>query len=179
MKQNPIQNSKLELSSVFRVVSILGVSCLLSLTSIPETVQAQSVTTDRPTYSVGEDIVVTFTGGPANAKDWIGIYPTGIAPGSVGSTLWFYVNGTETSTTGVADGTITFPGGLSAAGDYDVHLHADDGYGILASTTITVVGEGQPVAPTATVRTDHGKYFPGESISVTFENAGYSISEST
>ena len=132
--------------------------------------QAQSVTTDRPSYAAGEDIVVDFTGGPANAKDWIGIYPTGITPGSVGSTLWSYVNGTQTSTTGVADGTITFPGGLSAAGDYDVHVLEDDGYGVLATTKISVIGGAEPVASAAIVRTEHGKYFPGESISVTFEN---------
>lgn len=92
---------------------------------------------------------MTFRDGPANAKDWIGIYPKGVTPGSTGSTRWSYVNGTQTATSGVASGSVTFAAGLSSSGTYDVHLLRDDGYAILASAVFSV---GVVSPPLATVK---------------------------
>ena len=50
------------------------------------------VSTDRPTYGVGEPIVVSWTDGPANRWDWIGVYEAGKADPKVDYYLiWNYV----------------------------------------------------------------------------------------
>ena len=36
---------------------------------------AQEVSTDYSTYDSGEEIIVTFSEGPGNPKDWVGLYP--------------------------------------------------------------------------------------------------------
>ena len=86
------------------------------------------MTTNKTSYVVGEDITVNFNNGPGNAKDWIGVYNSTDTPGVQGSTIWFYVNGSQTATTGVSTGSVTFKGGLSAAGNYKVEFLANDGY---------------------------------------------------
>ena len=94
---------------------------------------------ERRTYQPGEAIAVTFSNGPANAKDWIGIYPAGVTPGSVGSTIWNYVDGTKSGATGLATGTVSFAGGLGTPGDYVAFLLRDDGYEVISSESFTVV----------------------------------------
>jgi hypothetical protein len=50
------------------------------------------VSTDRPTYEVAEPIVVSWTDGPANRWDWIGVYEAGKADPKVDYYLiWNYV----------------------------------------------------------------------------------------
>lgn len=91
-------------------------------------------------YTPGEDIVVTFSSGPANAKDWIGVYPAGETPdGDPTSIIWNYVDGTQTGATGVPEGTITFTGGLPAPGEYVVWFLVNDGYETIASESFSVV----------------------------------------
>src|SRR5262249_47774313 len=74
---------------------------------------------DKTSYAFGESINVTFSGGPGNAKDWIGVYPLGTLP-QPGSTIWGYVGGGgHTATTGVTAGTITLAAGSeNNAGDW-------------------------------------------------------------
>lgn len=89
-------------------------------------------------FATGQRIDITFTNGPANAKDWVGVYKAGQTPGPTPSTLWNYVDGTQTGTSGRTDGTLSFPNGLSEVGDYIVHFLLDDSYDILASETFRV-----------------------------------------
>lgn len=127
--------------------------------------QTATILTDHSAYYPGERIVASFQNGPGNPKDWIGIYPDGVEPGSVASTLWFYVNGTRTSTTGQSEGTIAFPTGLNLAGDWVAFLLLNDGYNKLAQTSFKIVDPSTPL-----VRTDKRVYSPGETITVTFTN---------
>ena len=57
-------------------------ACLLG----SQALTAQSVVTSLENYFPGEAISVSFAGGPGNPKDWIGVYPEGVTPGSTGST---------------------------------------------------------------------------------------------
>jgi len=88
--------------------------------------------------ATGGPITLTFTNGPAGAKDWVGIYKSGQTPGGPVSTLWNYVDGTHAGNTGKADGTMSFPTGLSEAGDYVAYFFDNDSYNILASERFTV-----------------------------------------
>ncbi|MGY8964010.1 MAG: cadherin-like domain-containing protein, partial [Rhodospirillales bacterium] len=100
-------------------------------------VSAQELVPSKTTYKPGEDIVLTFSDGPGNAKDWVGIYKEGQTPGVVASTLWFYVDGTDGGSTGKATGSLVFKGSLSV-GWYEAHLLEGDNYNILASTSFEV-----------------------------------------
>lgn len=113
-----------------------------SLTNITFNVLDSSSAAVRPdarTYAPGQTITVTFTNGPANPKDWIAVYRADQTPGGPASTLWYYVDGTRDGNTGLANGTVTFTGGLSTAGEYRVYLLENDGYTSLASEPISVV----------------------------------------
>jgi len=122
------------------------------------------IVTDHGTYLTGEAIKVGFTNGPANAKDWIGIYPTGTLPGTgTGSTAYLYVDNTTGGTTGKASGEVTFAAGLPTAGDYTAYLLRNDGYEILAQQDFKV-----QVATDPQVRMNKRLYGLGEPISVNF-----------
>ena len=45
--------------------------------------------TNYGNYIEDEAIIVTFSDGPGNPKDWVGLYREDMVPGSVGSLEWF------------------------------------------------------------------------------------------
>ncbi|WP_159047850.1 alkaline phosphatase family protein [Streptomyces sp. WM6378] len=68
-----------------------------------------------------------------NAKNWIGIYPAGVAPGKQSSLAWAYAPDSS--------GAATFSTGkLSGPGNYDVYYLANDGYSVLAGPFSLAVG---------------------------------------
>jgi hypothetical protein len=92
------------------------------------TAQAQTFKLDKAAYETGQSLTATWTGGPGNPTDWVGIYQEGQTPGSVGSTLWYYVNGTRTATSGLTDGSVTFANLSLAPGNWVAHFLSNDGY---------------------------------------------------
>jgi hypothetical protein len=166
--KHPIRKSsrrpRLRASAVWLIAACLGLLFFAGARSVQA--QTPSVTTDKTTYATGEDIVVTFQGGPGNPLDWIGIYPEGVTPGDVGSTRWSYVDGTEDGTVGVADGTITFAGGVPAPGGWVAHLLENDSYTSLASVTFQV----EALGPAPRVFAGHSEYLPDEDIVISFIN---------
>jgi hypothetical protein len=122
------------------------------------------VSADSATYNVKRAISVSFTNGPGNAADWIGIYKNGDVPGTAEATLWNYVNGTQTATVGITNGSVNFPGGVQTEGGYWVGFFENDGYTILASDSFQVVD----LLPR--VSTDKTLYDLGDTIIVYFKN---------
>ncbi|MED5585520.1 MAG: endonuclease/exonuclease/phosphatase family protein [Verrucomicrobiota bacterium] len=87
-----------------------------------------SFSLDKTNYESEENVVASWTGAPGNATDWVGIYPRGVIP-SQGSSAWLYVNGTQSATVGVEDGSVTFtPGDLPGLGDWTAWYLLNDGY---------------------------------------------------
>lgn len=127
--------------------------------------QAPSLISNHTTYYAGEDIAFSFANGPGNRRDWIGIYPEGVVPGSVASTRWYYVDNTQQGSVGLREGTVTFAGGLNLAGTWTAYFLLNDDYTQLASTTFTVVDPGWPL-----VRSDKRVYVTGEALQVSFLN---------
>ena len=123
---------------------------------------AQEVNTDYSTYDTGEEIIITFSEGPGNPKDWVGLYKRDMVAGEVGSLAWFYVDGSETGGDGLAEGELTFPDGMTDEGYYEARFFENAGYTLLAKTTFAVgdLGPG--------VKTDKSSYTPGEPITVDF-----------
>jgi hypothetical protein len=140
-------------------------TALLAGLAISPTLTAQSVITSRENYFPGEAISVSFAGGPGNPKDWIGIYPDGVTPGSTGSTLWNYVNGTRTAGAGLREGSMTFGSGLNLAGVWTAYLLVNDGYTVVTNVSFNVI---EPTAPA--VRPSGNRFAPGEAITVGFTN---------
>lgn len=143
----------------------LAALALLGLLAGASQAQTPSVKTDHASYTTNQAITITFSGGPANAKDWVGVYPKGIAPGTgTDSTIWNYVDGTQTGNTGAANGSMTFTNGLSAFGDWVAYLLLNDGYTVLASNAFTVAPAGPYVTP------DKSSYLTNEVINIKFGN---------
>ncbi|MAJ17041.1 MAG: hypothetical protein CBC27_08975 [Opitutia bacterium TMED67] len=122
----------------------------------------QELTTDVDSYAESEEIIVTFSDGPGNPKDWVGIYKHDMVPGEDSSLVWLYVNGSKTSEEGLTDGELVFPDGLIEEGVYEALFFEDDSYTLLAKATFTV-GDVGP-----SVKTDKEIYTPGEVIVVDF-----------
>ncbi|WP_026705258.1 fibronectin type III domain-containing protein [Flavobacterium soli] len=90
-----------------------------------------SLSTNNQVYNSGEGVIVSYENGPQLANDWIGIYKVGQTPGSIGSTLWQYVNATS--------GSITFNG--LADGYYFAEYFLQDGYSSIGNKVFFQVGE--------------------------------------
>jgi hypothetical protein len=143
----------------YMLLAVLGVGTL------GVEAQTASVAMDHHEYLPGERISVLFGGGPGNTKDWIGIYPEGVVPGSQSSTLWRYVDNTGSGTLGLTEGAVSFANGLNFPGFWTAFLLENDGYTVLAESTFQVVDEFSPL-----IRRDKSEYAPGEAITLTFSN---------
>jgi hypothetical protein len=96
-------------------------------------------------YLPGEPITITFTNGPGNRLDWIGLYKSGQTPGGPASTDYLYVDGTTGGSKALTDGSVTFSKGLTATGDYVAFFLENDGYNVLASEAFTIkAADGTP-----------------------------------
>ncbi len=127
--------------------------------------QTPTVVAEHDNYLPEDPIVVSFSGGPGNTKDWIGIYPDGVTPGSQNSTRWNYVDGTQGGNSGLKEGSVLFPTGLSFGGVWKAFFLLNDGYEVLAETSFTVLEPGSPLVHMG------GRSYPvGQAISVTFTN---------
>ena len=130
-------------------------AALLSL-SLP--LLGQEVSTEFSNYAAEEEIIVTFSDGPGNPKDWVGLYKQEMVAGEDSSLAWAYVDGTETGTEGLTEGELTFADGMTDEGIYEARFFEDNGYTLLAKAVFTV-GDVGP-----TVKTDKVVYTPSEPI---------------
>jgi endonuclease/exonuclease/phosphatase family metal-dependent hydrolase len=95
----------------------------------------------KNSYARNEAITVNFGNAPGNKTDWIGFYAQNSAygPGGVPSVNWRYLNNSQTAPRrALASGSITFSGGLSSAGAYEVRFFANDGFTLLDAAVFTV-----------------------------------------
>jgi hypothetical protein len=110
------------------------------MTSWPATVTVTppTLSVSSPMVSAGGTMTVTAGGGPANARDWVGLYCPA-ADGDMTYRDWKYLSGTRTAPgAGMTSATITFtaPG---TSGTCNVRFFADDGFTRLATSEIVTV----------------------------------------
>lgn len=106
------------------------------------------VTTDKPTYAAGEPIVVSWSGGPANRWDWIGIYEADRSDPKVDSYLDWNYTGLHASGTvpPAVEGSVTMDETAQGGpwplppGRYVVHYLVTDRYRSIGSASFTVEG---------------------------------------
>jgi hypothetical protein len=104
------------------------------------------VSTDRATYGVGEPIVVSWTDGPANRWDWIGIYEAAKSDPKVDYYLLWSYTGRHASGTvpPTVAGSVTMDGEAQGdpwplpPGEYVVHYLLTDKYNSAGSATFEV-----------------------------------------
>lgn len=130
-----------------------------------QTVAATQIRSNHDDYFPGEEIQIAFQGGPGNPKDWIGVYPPEAEPGPVGSTIWKYVDDTQGGATGLTEGSVTFPNGLSLGGDWVAYFLLNAGYTKAATNMFRVVDPSSTV-----VRVSKRTFNVGEPIQVAFTN---------
>jgi glucose/arabinose dehydrogenase len=126
-------------------------------TSTNVTVPAPTVTLGAATVSPGGTINVTVAGGPGHRLDWVGLYQPSASDTTF--TTWQYLNGTKSApASGVTGATLQLTAPLTG-GTFNVRLFSNNGYLLLATSTIvTVPAPAVSLAP-ATVR-------PGDAIGV-------------
>lgn len=96
------------------------------------------------TVDAASTIAVDVKGGPGNAKDWFGLYPTGNPTATY--IAWKYMSDTTTApVAGKASGTVHFVMPSIPAG-YEVRFYANDAYTLLATSAVVTVGSA-PVPP--------------------------------
>ncbi|WP_394826896.1 fibronectin type III domain-containing protein [Pendulispora albinea] len=115
---------------------------------------APTVSMQKSRYPKGSPVDVQWANGPANAKDWVGIYVEGQTPGGPGATAWTY--------TPAASGSTTF--NLTNSDLYWVNLFENDGYKELAKRVPFYYGD-IPV-----LQTDRAKYDVGQTVTVKLTN---------
>lgn len=101
-----------------------------------------TLTSAGPVYQ-GQEVAFGYSVPAADlsAKNWVGVYPVGVKPGTKGSTSWQY--------TPNATGTASFDTYTLSPGAYDVYLLHNDGYAVLAGpVTLTVQPAPAPQPPT-------------------------------
>ena len=99
-------------------------------TSPTITVAGVTFSVSATTVAPGGTVTATIGNGPANAKDWVGLY----AVGSAAEVDWKFLNGSRTApAAGVADATLSFtlP---TTPGTYVLRLYRDDTYTLLATS---------------------------------------------
>jgi endonuclease/exonuclease/phosphatase family metal-dependent hydrolase len=111
----------------------------------PEDAQVE-LATDAPTYGVGDPITVSWTDGPANRWDWIGVYHADADnPHRDDYLVWAYTGGHDAGAIPPStEGSLVFgrdhqgrPWPLPA-GDYTVHYLLTDQYNSAGSAEFTV-----------------------------------------
>ena len=132
---------------------------------------------DKRIYLPGEAITITFTNGPGNPRDWIGLYKAGQTPGGPSSTDYLYVDGTRGGSTAKTDGSVTFASGLSGTGDYVAFFLENDGYNVLASEAFTIkAADGSPAKVTSVTPADlETNALPAQSYSATLQQGSAPI----
>lgn len=108
-------------------------------------IQAATLTLNQSVLQPNTSIVATFSAGPGNTSDWIGIYPQGITPsGSPQSLLWRYTNGTTTAGGTLKNGSVTFSNPQLPQGQYSAWFLANNGYSVLAGPVNFSVSAAAP-----------------------------------
>ncbi|MET0910938.1 MAG: endonuclease/exonuclease/phosphatase family protein, partial [Ilumatobacteraceae bacterium] len=137
-------------------ISLVGAGVALTafLYGPPAHAASGSLSLDTASIAADETVTITFDAGEAvHDRNWIGIYRDGVMPGGPASLDWRYVpepSGTVSWGLSARDGW-THNAATMGAGDYDVYLLEDDGYGVLAGPIdLTVTGAPtQPAIPPA------------------------------
>lgn len=145
-------------------ITLLAGCCLLTHAA------AQNLTLDNSSYAEGQNITASWSNGPGDGHDWIGIYPNGVTPGNQSASEWLYIGGTQTGKQkGPKNGSVTFSNPGLTSGTYSAYYLSNDTYTVLSGPVnfnVTQGGQGNDPA----ITTSKSSYAYGETITVNFSN---------
>jgi len=149
----------------FKTILTLG-AVAMAILGLTTPSAAQTITTDKATYTYGEDVVISWASGPGNALDWVGVVSDDLG-NYIG---WAYTDGVAGGgSTGVPAGNMTADyafienemGAPDAdlwyplpVGGYTVELYVDDSYTVIAAATFTITPGAVPTAEISTPTAD-------------------------
>ena len=113
-------------------------------TALEAAASAPSITLEKTSVQSGEEIVIRYSG--TGARDWIGIYPDGVAPGPTPSLRWCYAENGTGQVSLPAESEVNANQPLSP-GTYQIYLLQNDGYTILDRKDLTVSFDAAPYWP--------------------------------
>ena len=97
-------------------------------------------------FLLNQPIIINFSDGPGNAKDWIGIYDGERLPGDGAGLVWSYVDGTDVGNTGKKSGTVQYDKVLKP-GPYKAYFLENNSYNIIATTSFVVTDDEDDLEP--------------------------------
>ena len=116
-----------------------------------------TISTDKPSYDLGDLISVTFNDGPGIAKDWLGIFNKGANPNIDPLLNYIYVDGKPSGTATFQSGNIP-----TKEGDYYVVFFTNDSYNEISNRAYFKIKS--TVSDVSTVPTGNsGKVYPNPS----------------
>ena len=127
---------------------------IITIILLTFSLHAASLSTNKTTYTAGENVVVSLTGVTGQYSNWVGIFRQGSANtwNNVVDAIWFYRADSLTF--------VNLPGG-----NYVARLFYKDNLNLVASSNNFSVSAGQ-----ITLGTDRASYNNGETIEVTVGN---------
>ena len=114
------------------------------LTAFEASASAPSITLEKESVGMGEEIVVRYNG--TGGKDWIGIYPDGEVPGPKPSLRWCYAQNGSGTVSLIAQSAVDANKFLPA-GKYQIYLLQNDGYTVLDRKELTVTYNANDYLP--------------------------------
>ena len=95
-----------------------------------------TIAVTKGAYTTSEPIVVNFKNASGNAADWVGLFAAGAA--NTAYLKWYYTDGTQTGSSGLINGTVTFPAGSLSSGNYEARLFFNGNFTLRATTSFVV-----------------------------------------
>ncbi len=132
-------------------------------------VESGEISTSKPVYILGEDVLVSFSEVSGSADDWVSIAPVGSPDGQMN--MWLYTNGSQTvSGEGLFEGQLSFNTEYLGLGEFEAR-YFEQGSGVASNSSQFVVTEAPVVTPSVVLSSSQEIYTMGEPVVIDFADA--------
>jgi len=132
---------------------------IISLMLTLSLINATTITTQKTNYSIGDNIIISYSDMLGDSEDWIGIYEKGSSTDWENMKKWDW-------TDGKANGTLSLGTDGLAPGDYEIRAFFENLFNIEASFDISIQNNNIETS----VSSNKVSYIAGESIDITYSN---------
>ena len=137
-----------------KTLVLLALSCIgLTNNAVSQSLESSKDIYFQDEFLLIQPIIINYSDGPGNPKDWIGIYDGERLPGDGSALIWSYVDGTDVGSAGKKSGTLQYDKILKP-GPYKAYFLENNGYNILATTSFIITDDESDLEPEL-----HNHYF--------------------
>ena len=130
-----------------KTLVLLALSCMgLANNAVSQSLESSKDIYFQDEFLLTQPVIVNFSDGPGNPKDWIGIYDGERMPGDGLALVWSYVDGTDVGSVGKKSGTLQYDKVLKP-GPYKAYFLENNGYDILATTSFIITDDESDLEP--------------------------------